>query len=428
MLFMQLSSLDTDSSLRHRTQNMQLHRDTPGGSSNDSRQDGALAGSRGIRSTRAHHMSKAALAAAAAVAGGLYVLYQREFSRRQQDEVSEAFEDATDHPLHLVATDMDGTFLSPAVAVTDGHANGYLSGRSIAAAQSLTASGVLFCIATGRPAPALQEHVAALGLSLPCICFNGAAVLRMHADGRPPDALWTRPLDAGAVAAVLEFANAEGLCVSYSLLDHAVAACAGASQRALLDEYMRLEGVTQRVVSSSAELASLPPPLKMVRPHALRLAMLESRLHRRRVSVLPAPARAPYLHLSRISPGISPAPPPACPARCCSRPRPTRARRARARRSARARTWWRRRCMWSSSRQEWTRRAAHLPPPFRPPLVTRALPSSPPPKGQRRLPPLRARPSPQLTSRSRLPLLSGHGPRLAVRARGPPHLARARLR
>ena len=210
--------------------------------------------------------SKAAGLAAAvtAAATGLYLLYQSEVARRQQDEVTSAFAEYSDSPLHLIATDMDGTLLSPAAAA-EGHANGYLSERTIDTARSLAAEGVIVCIATGRPAPALVDHVEALGISLPCICFNGAAVLRMHADGRPLESLWTRPLAADAVAAVLAFANAEGLCCSYSLLDRAVASCATPTQRALLDEYMQLEGVTQQVVSTTAELLELPdPPLKMV--------------------------------------------------------------------------------------------------------------------------------------------------------------------
>ena len=200
----------------------------------------------------------AAFATATAVVGGLYIWWQRERTRRQQEEVASAFAEASEGPLHLVATDMDGTFLSPSAVVTGGHANGFLSKRSIATAQSLVASGVLFVIATGRPAPALREHVSTLGLSLPCICFNGAAVLRMHADDRPSEELWTRPLAADAVAAVLRFADAERLCTSYSLLEGAVAACATPAQRELLDEYMRLEGVRQRVVPGTAQLSPLP--------------------------------------------------------------------------------------------------------------------------------------------------------------------------
>ena len=209
--------------------------------------------------------SKAAGLAAAvtAAATGLYLLYRSEVARRQQEEVTAAFAEYSDSALHLVATDMDGTLLSPAAA--EGHANGYLSQRTIDTARSMAAEGVIVCIATGRPAPALEDHVKALGISLPCICFNGAAVLRMHADGRPLESLWTRPLATDAVVAVLAFADAEGLCCSYSLLERAVASCATPAQRALLEEYMRLEGVTQRVVGSTAELADLPePPLKMV--------------------------------------------------------------------------------------------------------------------------------------------------------------------
>ena len=177
--------------------------------------------------------SKAAGLAAAvtAAATGLYLLYRSEVARRQQEEVTAAFAEYSDSALHLMATDMDGTLLSPAAA--EGHANGYLSQRTIDTARSMAAEGVIVCIATGRPAPALEDHVKALGISLPCICFNGAAVLRMHADGRPLESLWTRPLAADAVAAVLAFADAEGLCCSYSLLERAVASCATPASRIL---------------------------------------------------------------------------------------------------------------------------------------------------------------------------------------------------
>ena len=55
----------------------------------------------------------------------------------KQEEVS-AFAEYSDSPLHLVATDMDGTLLSP-TAATEGHANGYLSQRTIDTARSLAA-------------------------------------------------------------------------------------------------------------------------------------------------------------------------------------------------------------------------------------------------------------------------------------------------
>ena len=60
--------------------------------------------------------SKAAGLAAAvtAAATGLYLLYRSEVARRQQEEVTAAFAEYSDSALHLVATDMDGTLLSPA--------------------------------------------------------------------------------------------------------------------------------------------------------------------------------------------------------------------------------------------------------------------------------------------------------------------------
>ncbi|KAL1507703.1 hypothetical protein AB1Y20_007316 [Prymnesium parvum] len=163
--------------------------------------------------------------------------------------------------LHLVATDMDGTFLSP--TVSEGHANGVVSERSAKCAAALQAAGVVFCIATGRPAPALQDHVDRLGVELPCVCFNGAAILTMR-PGAPPTPLYERPLPAEIVRAVCEFADAEDVCLSYSLVDRAVARCSTEAHASDLVNYVRLEGVRQATVTSCAELLLLPPPLKMV--------------------------------------------------------------------------------------------------------------------------------------------------------------------
>ncbi|KAL3898435.1 MAG: hypothetical protein SGPRY_012839 [Prymnesium sp.] len=118
--------------------------------------------------------------------------------------------------LHLVVSDMDGTLLAP--TTDQGHANGRLTTRSLDCISRLHAAGVRFCIATGRPAPALQAHVDTIGLELPCVCFNGAALLIM----RPGTAAHTE----------------------------------------WLANYMRLEGVEQSVVKTCEELLELPPPLK----------------------------------------------------------------------------------------------------------------------------------------------------------------------
>lgn len=170
---------------------------------------------------------------------------------------------------HLVATDMDGTFLAPAdgietIASTAGTVGAMLSERSIAVAHALQKSGIIFCIATGRPVPALQPHINTLGLEdLPCICFNGAAVCKLSAGGQAV-CLKEQSLDPAAVRKILNFADEAGLCVSYSLFDRALARCSGAEQAALLKEYEALEGVRQTVVASTKDLLALPPPLKIV--------------------------------------------------------------------------------------------------------------------------------------------------------------------
>mmetsp|Transcript_44218 Transcript_44218/g.73388 ORF Transcript_44218/g.73388 Transcript_44218/m.73388 type:complete len:300 (+) Transcript_44218:89-988(+) len=162
--------------------------------------------------------------------------------------------------LHLIATDMDGTFLAPPASE---EVTAHLSDYSISTARGLAAAGIVFSIATGRPAPALQPHVDALGLELPCICFNGAAILRM-APGVPSTLLWQSALPSHVLPAIIEFAETEQLCISYALFDRSVAFCSGALHPELLQQYMRLEGIEQQVLESKAELLALSPPLKIV--------------------------------------------------------------------------------------------------------------------------------------------------------------------
>lgn len=205
----------------------------------------------------------------AVAAGAIAVVCHRQWRVRRRLHHA-----AVKQIFHLVATDMDGTFLSqPRCGASGAHANGVLTERSIYMVQKLLSkAGVVFVIATGRPAPALQPHIDTLGSipggrvswdGLPCICFNGAAVLLM-APRSAPVSMWERPLDDDVVRAVIAFAENEALCLSYSLFDRAVARCVGPAQREMLERYMMLEGVEQEVVSSAEELLALPPPLKIV--------------------------------------------------------------------------------------------------------------------------------------------------------------------
>ena len=72
------------------------------------------------------------------------------------------------HAYSMVALDMDGTLLN------EHHA---LSPASIAVLRALSSRGVVVALATGRSAPAVYDHVRALGLPrpLPVVCYNGAS-------------------------------------------------------------------------------------------------------------------------------------------------------------------------------------------------------------------------------------------------------------
>ena len=67
----------------------------------------------------------------------------------------------------LVAFDLDGTLLTPEHRLTQ---------PTLDKLRELDGLGVSIVFATGRSAPAVYEHVAALGIqnTLPCVLYNGA--------------------------------------------------------------------------------------------------------------------------------------------------------------------------------------------------------------------------------------------------------------
>ncbi|MBR6022171.1 MAG: HAD family phosphatase [Kiritimatiellae bacterium] len=68
----------------------------------------------------------------------------------------------------LVALDLDGTLL-------DG--TGSVPPDTVRAIRDLSASGVVFVLATGRPFPGAEKYCSLLGLSTPAIVFNGAQIV-----------------------------------------------------------------------------------------------------------------------------------------------------------------------------------------------------------------------------------------------------------
>lgn len=112
----------------------------------------------------------------------------------------------------MVAFDLDGTLLNPQHA---------LSAATLAKVRELHALGVRVAFATGRSAPAVYEHVAALGLTgtLPCVLYNGAVCLS-----------FPQPCATAAEAA----AKKETLFEASIPLDDAKAVCAFAEKRGIL--------------------------------------------------------------------------------------------------------------------------------------------------------------------------------------------------
>ena len=152
-------------------------------------------------------------------------------------------------PYQLVAADMDGTLLTSSTT---------LSPATIDFVRTLSDRGILFAVATGRPAPSMQPHIDTLGVALPCILFNGACLMHMR-PGLPPTPLWESALSDDLAAAVVGFAHGQaGLCVSWSMRGSATALVTSEAHRAQLSRYEELEGVEQRVVETPAALLAQP--------------------------------------------------------------------------------------------------------------------------------------------------------------------------
>ncbi|WP_433267185.1 HAD family hydrolase [Actinosynnema sp. CS-041913] len=82
----------------------------------------------------------------------------------------------------LVASDVDGTLLSPLHGVTD---------RTAAAVRRVVAAGVPFVLATGRPPRWVPDIAEAAGLDGYAVCANGAVLYHLGEDR----VVWQRTLD-----------------------------------------------------------------------------------------------------------------------------------------------------------------------------------------------------------------------------------------
>ncbi len=101
--------------------------------------------------------------------------------------------------IRLVAFDLDGTLLSPDLALCD---------AVIRAVGRLAAEGVKVVIVTGRMHRSAEAFARQLGLeNQPLVSFNGAMVKRVGGD----DVWWYRPIDTALAVDVLAFLAGQGL-------------------------------------------------------------------------------------------------------------------------------------------------------------------------------------------------------------------------
>ena len=161
----------------------------------------------------------------------------------------------------LVAFDLDGTLLNPEHRLTQ---------PTLDKLRELDGLGVSIVFATGRSAPAVYEHVAALGIqnTLPCVLYNGAvcyAFPQPCADAAEASArkeeLFSLGIDLADAAAVCAFAAERDLLVQYYVGDHIYVRPTCDEHRDLVRRYHELTGASHTTVD---EYPLTESPAKML--------------------------------------------------------------------------------------------------------------------------------------------------------------------
>ena len=161
----------------------------------------------------------------------------------------------------LVAFDLAGTLLNPEHRLTQ---------PTLDKLRELDGLGVSIVFATGRSAPAVYEHVAALGIqtTLPCVLYNGAvcyAFPQPCADAAEASArkeeLFSLGIDLADAAAVCAFAAERDLLVQYYVGDHIYVRPTCDEHRDLVRRYHELTGASHTTVD---EYPLTESPAKML--------------------------------------------------------------------------------------------------------------------------------------------------------------------
>ncbi len=97
----------------------------------------------------------------------------------------------------LIATDMDGTLLTPDGRITD---------RTAACIKQAVEKGVVFTLSTGRPLQGVKKYIDQLELDCPVITYNGAVI----AHSKTGDILFSQNMDTEEVRRVHNRAKSRG--------------------------------------------------------------------------------------------------------------------------------------------------------------------------------------------------------------------------
>mmetsp|Transcript_27107 Transcript_27107/g.81292 ORF Transcript_27107/g.81292 Transcript_27107/m.81292 type:complete len:310 (+) Transcript_27107:205-1134(+) len=158
---------------------------------------------------------------------------------------------ARPRPVKLVAFDLDGTLLNPSHRLSDG---------TLAKLRELHGLGVPLAFATGRSAPAVYEHVAALKLpggELPTICYNGAMCFTFPqpcADAADANARKTehfsQAIPADDARIVVDWAAARGILAQFYVGDEIYVVPKTDAHADFVRRYHELTGASHAAVES----------------------------------------------------------------------------------------------------------------------------------------------------------------------------------
>ncbi|KAI8609211.1 HAD-like domain-containing protein [Chytriomyces sp. MP71] len=159
---------------------------------------------------------------------------------------------------HLLAVDLDGTLLNKA--------HGVVSQRTVKAIHAVIATGAHVAICTGRPHLMTTSIETQLGVSVHCICYNGAVVLAPAPALTSPHQrtiLFKQTLTRNQVTLLSAVAEDLDLVATHHAHGHAAVRVRmeGEAQRARWEEFNRVRGLPLEIVS---EFECVELPVKML--------------------------------------------------------------------------------------------------------------------------------------------------------------------